>query len=81
MNEIKTHFHFANIVFHNDERTPLEFVVQALHLFLNKSEREAREIAGYVNRLGRFSCGVYPEMLFSGGKLNRSLLGYQEPSA
>lgn len=60
MNEIKTHFHFANIVFHNDERTSLEFVVQTLRLFFNKSEREAREIAGYINWLGRFSCGVYP---------------------
>ena len=39
---------------------PLEFVVQTLRLFLNKPEREAREIAGYVNGLGRFSCGVYP---------------------
>ena len=60
MNERPDHLEFANVVLRNDNRTPVEFVVQTLRLVLGKSEREARAIAAIMNWLGHHACGSYP---------------------
>lgn len=51
---------FANVVLHNDNRTPFEFVVQTLRLVFGKGHREALEIARIAGWLGRHVCGAYP---------------------
>lgn len=43
----------------NDDFTPMEFVVQVLEMFFNKSREEATEIMLHVHRRGVGLCGVY----------------------
>ncbi|HEX9810334.1 MAG TPA: ATP-dependent Clp protease adapter ClpS [Alphaproteobacteria bacterium] len=44
----------------NDDYTPMEFVVQALERFFNKSHEDATKIMLHVHRRGVGICGVYP---------------------
>jgi ATP-dependent Clp protease adapter protein ClpS len=60
MNARPDHFEYANVVLHNDNRTPFEFVVQTLRLVFGKGQREALEIAKVAGWLGRYACGAYP---------------------
>ena len=43
----------------NDDYTPMEFVVQVLESFFNKSREEATRIMLHVHRKGMGLCGVY----------------------
>jgi ATP-dependent Clp protease adaptor protein ClpS len=43
----------------NDDYTPMEFVVQVLESFFNKSREEATRIMLHVHRKGVGLCGVY----------------------
>lgn len=43
----------------NDDFTPMEFVVQILERFFNKSLEEATEIMMHVHRRGVGICGIY----------------------
>ncbi|MBI1273702.1 MAG: ATP-dependent Clp protease adapter ClpS [Alphaproteobacteria bacterium] len=43
----------------NDDYTPMEFVVQVLETFFNKSREEATRIMLHVHRKGTGLCGVY----------------------
>jgi len=43
----------------NDDYTPMEFVVQILETFFNKSREEATRIMLHVHRRGAGLCGVY----------------------
>ncbi len=43
----------------NDDYTPMEFVVQVLEQFFNKSQEEATRIMMHVHRRGVGLCGVY----------------------
>jgi ATP-dependent Clp protease adaptor protein ClpS len=43
----------------NDDYTPMEFVVQVLETFFNKSREEATRIMLHVHRRGAGLCGVY----------------------
>ena len=43
----------------NDDYTPMEFVVQVLESFFNKSHEEATQIMLHVHRRGVGLCGVY----------------------
>ena len=43
----------------NDDYTPMEFVVQILESFFNKSHEEATRIMLHVHRRGAGLCGVY----------------------
>ena len=43
----------------NDDYTPMEFVVQVLETFFNKSREEATRIMLHVHRRGVGVCGVY----------------------
>jgi len=43
----------------NDDYTPMEFVVQILEHFFNKSREEATRIMLHVHKKGMGLCGVY----------------------
>jgi ATP-dependent Clp protease adaptor protein ClpS len=43
----------------NDDYTPMEFVVQVLETFFNKSREEATRIMLHVHRKGMGLCGVF----------------------
>jgi len=43
----------------NDDYTPMEFVVQELEAFFNKTREEATRIMLHVHRKGMGLCGVY----------------------
>ncbi|MEQ1653974.1 MAG: ATP-dependent Clp protease adapter ClpS [Hyphomicrobium sp.] len=43
----------------NDDYTPMEFVVQVLESFFNKSREEATRIMLHVHKRGVGLCGVY----------------------
>ena len=48
------------VVFHNDDYTTMEFVVDCLMTFFHKSETEATHIMLTVHRKGSGVAGVYP---------------------
>jgi len=48
------------VVFHNDDYTTMEFVVESLMTFFHKSETEATHVMLTVHRKGSAVAGVYP---------------------
>ncbi len=50
----------AKVIFHNDDYTTMEYVVEVLRRFFHKSETEALHIMLTVHKKGRAVAGVYP---------------------
>lgn len=48
------------VLLHNDDFTPMEFVVDILERFFKKSHAEATEIMLTVHNKGKGVCGLYP---------------------
>ncbi len=48
------------VVLLNDDFTPMDFVVEILRRFFQKSEAEANRIMLTVHNEGRGVCGIYP---------------------
>ena len=48
------------VLLHNDDYTPMEFVVDVLMRFFNKSHGQATEIMLAVHHKGVGLCGIYP---------------------
>ena len=48
------------VLLHNDDFTPMEFVVEVLEKFFSKSHAQATEIMLTVHYKGRGECGVFP---------------------
>jgi len=48
------------VIFHNDDYTTMEYVVEVLRRFLHKSETEALHIMLTVHKKGRAVAGIYP---------------------
>ena len=47
------------VLLHNDDYTPMEFVVDLLKRFFNKSDNEANQIMLTVHEKGKATCGIY----------------------
>ena len=58
------------LVFDNDDKTPMEFVVSLLRVVFGKSERDAVTFTKYVQQHGLCACGPYPASV---GKALRAL--------
>ena len=58
MNDVSTEP--IQLVLHNDDETPLEFVVELLHSVFKTPIAESLGIAEEVNAHGRAICGIYP---------------------
>jgi ATP-dependent Clp protease adapter protein ClpS len=48
------------IVFHHDDKTPVEFIIDLLHSVFNKPPVEALRFTAKVDQRGRAVCGTYP---------------------
>ena len=51
------------VILHNDDFTPMEFVVFILREFFHKTEEEANSITLQVHKLGQGIAGVYDYQL------------------
>ena len=51
---------YREIVFHNDDETPLPFVVELLHAVFKKQLADAFRFAEAIHQDGEASCGSYP---------------------
>jgi ATP-dependent Clp protease adaptor protein ClpS len=49
-----------NVIFHNDDYTTMEYVVEVLRTFFHKNETEALHIMLTVHKKGKAIAGVYP---------------------
>lgn len=47
------------VIFHNDDVTPMEFVMQLLETIFHHGEQQARELTIKVHQEGRAIVGVY----------------------
>lgn len=48
------------VLLHNDDYTPMDFVVQVLEVFFHQEHGQATETMMQVHRSGVGVCGVYP---------------------
>jgi ATP-dependent Clp protease adaptor protein ClpS len=48
------------VIFHNDDYTTMEYVIEVLRRFFHKSETEALHIMLTVHKKGKAIAGVYP---------------------
>ena len=53
----------CNIILYNDDITPLEFVIEMLSTFLNKTEEEAEELAINAHFNDKALCGEYKKSI------------------
>jgi ATP-dependent Clp protease adaptor protein ClpS len=49
-----------NVIFHNDDYTTMEYVVEVLRRFFHKGETEALHVMLTVHKKGKAIAGVYP---------------------
>ena len=48
------------LIFHNDDKTPVEFISSLLRTVFGKSERDARLVIVKIQEQGQCGCGPYP---------------------
>ena len=60
MSDVQTEPDRLEIAFHNDNETPLQFVVELLHSVFDKQAVDAFRLTEAVSRDGLASCGTYP---------------------
>ena len=61
----------------NDDYTPMEFVVETIERFFNKSREQATQIMLKVHTEGAGVCGVYPQDIAE-TKMNQVLISAKE---
>src|SRR5690606_8437160 len=52
---------FYKVIIHNDDYTPMEFVVHVLEVFFQRSLEEATQIMLMVHHQGAGVAGIYPK--------------------
>ena len=61
----------------NDDYTPMEFVVETIERFFNKTREQATQIMLKVHTEGAGICGVYPQDIAE-TKMNQVLIAAKE---
>ncbi len=62
----------AQLVIHNDDDTPDEFVISLLCQVFGKSEREAAMLVKQIEREEKAACGPYPQSVAEASSNPRS---------
>jgi ATP-dependent Clp protease adapter protein ClpS len=65
MSDVRADAGYREVVFHNDDETPLRFVVELLHSVFKKQLADAFRFAEAIHQEGRASCGSYPRDIAS----------------
>jgi len=60
MRDFQAEARHLQLVFHNDDETPVEFVIELLHLVFKKPIADAFKFAEKVDSYGQAVCGTYP---------------------
>ena len=60
MHDIDAEADRLEIIFHNDDETPLQFVLELLHSVFEKQLADAVRLTHAISQEGRASCGTYP---------------------
>ena len=47
------------VLMHNDDYTPMDFVIEVLRDIFHKNEQEAEDIMWTVHKKGKAVCGIY----------------------
>src|ERR1700730_1135483 len=60
MSDVQAKVSHLDIIFHDDDETPTEFVIELLHSVFKKQVADAIRLTEAVDANGRASCGIYP---------------------
>ena len=60
MSDVQAEAGHLEIIFHDDEETPVEFVVELLHSLFKKQLADAIRFTEAIKHHGQASCGTYP---------------------
>lgn len=66
------------VIMHNDDFTPMDFVVELLRTFFHKDEVEAVHLMMMVHESGRASVGTYPRDIAASKVENATAKARQE---
>ncbi|HEX3116777.1 MAG TPA: ATP-dependent Clp protease adaptor ClpS [Bradyrhizobium sp.] len=65
MSDVQAEFGHLEVIFHNDDKTPLEFVIELLHSVFKKQLVDALRFTEAIKNHGQASCGTYPRDIAS----------------
>jgi ATP-dependent Clp protease adapter protein ClpS len=60
MSDVQAEAGHLQVTFHNDDKTPMEFVVELLHSVFKKQLADAVRFTEAIDTYGQASCGTYP---------------------
>src|SRR5260370_20170756 len=60
MSDVQAEAGHLQVIFHDDDDTPMEFVVEVLHSVFKKPIADALKFTEAIDRNGRAMCGSYP---------------------
>src|SRR5258708_35062853 len=60
MSDVHAEAGHLQVIFHDDDDTPMEFVVEVLHSVFKKPIADALKFTEAIDRNGRAMCGSYP---------------------
>lgn len=61
MSDVQADTRHREIVFHDDDKTPLSFVIELLHSVFNKQVADAFRFTEAIREQGKANCGSYPK--------------------
>ena len=65
MSDVQAELGHLEVIFHNDDKTPLEFVIELLHSVFKKQLVDALRFTEAIKNHGQASCGTYPRDIAS----------------
>src|SRR3954466_5845982 len=60
MSETRAEAGHREIIFHDDDETPIDFVVEIIHTVFNKPLEDTRRFMDEIAEEGKASCGTFP---------------------
>lgn len=60
MHDVQAEAGHLQVIFHNDDKTPVEFVLELLHSVFGKQLADAFRFTESVDKYGKATCGIYP---------------------